>query len=119
MAALRPLTWPPATGPVHTVRASLAKMRHVGKSVDSLQEQTAHGHRMERNIVDLTVWMALAYLAIVAISDAFVLSMNDSDWKSPSADAIYIIAWSSTIMRAQTACRSASGPKNHLGESKS
>ena len=81
-----------------TPRFLLGKTRHARKSVSGWQEVPADRHRTEPGIVDLCAWVALVYLALAAISDAYVLSTNDSAWQPPSAAAMYAVAWSSLVV---------------------
>lgn len=83
---------------MRAARRFLAKAKLVRKSIGDSQRQAADAHRTQRDIVDLCAWVALSYLALAAIGDAFVLSTNDGAWEPPSAGLMYAMAWSSLVV---------------------
>jgi len=76
----------------------LALIRYRRQSDHHRRGQEADRDRGKRIAVSLCAWGALLYLAAAAISDAFVLSTNDSAWKHPPSEAIYVVAWASLVV---------------------
>lgn len=61
-------------------------------------KENSGGHHKKHSLVDFCNRMALFYLAVAGIGDAFVLSTNDSAWIPPPTDAIRAVAWSSLVV---------------------
>lgn len=47
--------------------------------------------------VERCAWVALSYLGIAAITDAFVLGLSDTVWSHPQVATAYALAWSSLL----------------------
>lgn len=80
------------------VAATRLRVLPVRSSVNRQSDPSAATRPSRHGAVDRCAWVALAYLAVAAIGDAFVLSLSDAAWAAPQLPAVYALAWSSLVL---------------------
>jgi hypothetical protein len=68
------------------------------KPADPTPASTPDSPVLRGNAVDWCAWVALGYLAVASITDAYILASPDSLWRRPNLPGVSAAAWFSLVM---------------------